>query len=116
MKSANLDKASIICGVPKDSILGPLLFLIYINDMPQALDSELLLYVDGTCLFFQHRNLKTIEEHLNRGFLTLVDCFVDNRLSVHFGKDKTKFVLFSPKHRSKSIGQIDISDKDVKIK
>ena len=46
----------------------------------------------------------------------MVDSFVDNRLSVHFGEDKTKSILFSPKHRSKSIGQIDISYKDIKIK
>ena len=84
--------------------------------MPQAVDSELLLYADDVCLVFQHRNIKTIEEHLNRDFSTLVDWFVDNRLSVHFGEDKTKSILFSPKHRSKSIGQIDISYKDVKIK
>ena len=39
-----------------------------------------------------------------------------NRLSIHFGEDKTKSILFSPKRKSKSIGQIDISDKDVKVK
>ena len=84
--------------------------------MPQAEDSELLLYTDDTCLVFQHRNIKTIEEHLNKDFSTLVDWFVDNKLSVHFCEDKTKSILFSPKHRSKSIGQKDISYKDVKIK
>ena len=60
--------------------------------------------------------LKTIEKHLNRHFSTLVDWFVDYRLSVHFGEDKTKSILFSPNHRSKSIGQIDISHKDAEIK
>ena len=94
MENANSDKASITCGVPQGSILGPLLFLIYINDMPQAVDSELLLYADDICLVFQHRNIKTIEEHLSRDFLTLVDWFVDNRLSAHFGEDKTKSILF----------------------
>ena len=84
--------------------------------MPQAEDSELLSYTDNTCLVFQHRNIKTIEEHLNKDFSTLVDWFVDNKLSVHFCEDKTKSILFSPKHRSKSIGQIDISYKDIKIK
>ena len=84
--------------------------------MPQPVDSELLLYVDDTCLVFQHRNIKTIEEHLNRYFSTLVDWFVDNRPSVTFGEDKTKSILFSPKDRSKSIQQIDISYKDIKIK
>ena len=81
--------------------------------MPQAVDIELLLYVDDTCFVFQHRNIKTIEEHLNRD---LVEWFVDNRLSVHFGEDKTESILFSPKHRSTSVGQIDISYKDIKVK
>ena len=81
-----------------------------------AVDSELVLYVNNTSLVFQHRNIKTIEEHLNRDFSTLVDLFVDNKLNVHFFEDKTKFILFSPKHRSKYTGQIDISYKDIKIK
>ena len=94
MENANSDKVSITCGVPQCSILGPLLFLIYINHMPQAVDSELLLYADDTCLAFEHRNIKTIEKNLNRYFSTLVDWFVDNRLIAHFGEDKTKSILF----------------------
>ena len=84
--------------------------------MSQAVDSEIFIYTNDTCPVFQHKNIKTIEEHLNRDFSTLADWFVDNKLSVHFGEDKTKSILFSPKCRSKSIGQIDISYKDVKIK
>ena len=57
-----------------------------------------------------------IEERLHRDFSTLVDWFVHNKLSVHIGEDKTKSMLFSPKYRSKSIGQTDISYKDIKIK
>ena len=73
MENANSDKASIKFGVPQDSILGLLIFLIYFNDMPQAVDNELLLYAGDNCLVFQQRNIKTIEEHLNKDFLTLVD-------------------------------------------
>ena len=69
MENAYSDKASITCDVPQGSILGPLLFLIYINDMPQDVDSEFLLYADDPCLFFQRRDIKTIEQHrLNRHF------------------------------------------------
>ena len=67
--------------------------------MPQAVDSELLLYVDDTCLVFQHKDTKTIEEHIHRGFSTLIDELVDNKLSLHFGGDKKKSILFSPKHK-----------------
>ena len=55
--------ASITCGVPQGSILGPLHFSIYINDMPKVVDGETLLYGDDTCLVFQHRYIKTVEEH-----------------------------------------------------
>ena len=82
-------------------IFGPLLFLTDINDIVQAAaDNALLLYVNDTCPFFQPRDIKIKEEHLNQDFLTLVNSFLNNKLSVHFGGDKIKIVLFSPKHRN----------------
>ena len=83
--------------MPQGLILGPLLLLICINDIPQAVDGGFLLCADDTCLVFQHKDIKTIEEHLNWDFPTLVDWFVDNKLSVHFDEDKAKSILFSPK-------------------
>ena len=52
------DKALISCGVPQGSILGPLLLLLYANDMVQAVDCDILLYADDTSLFFQHKDIK----------------------------------------------------------
>ena len=74
-----------LCRVPQGSILGPLLFLLYINDMPQAVDCELLLYADDTCLIFQHKDITEIESALNKNLSMLCDWFVDNKLSIHFG-------------------------------
>ena len=52
------DPGNLTCGVPQGSILGPLLFLLYVNDMSQAVKCDLLLYADDTCLTFQHENVK----------------------------------------------------------
>ena len=87
----------LLCGVPQGSILGPLIFLLYVNDMPQSIDLDLLLYADDSCLLFTDKNLKTIEEKLNRNFNSLCDWFVENKLSIHFGEDKTKCIIFGTK-------------------
>ena len=49
-KLSNFGKIS--CGVPQGSILEPLLFLIYVNDLPQVVKSNLLLYADDSCLMY----------------------------------------------------------------
>ena len=100
MENAYSDKTTIKCGVPQGSILAPLLFLIDINDTPQTEYSESL-YADDTYLIFQHKDIKTVKEHLNGDFLTLVDWFVDNKLSVYFGEGKIKSILFCPKNKNK---------------
>ena len=56
------------CGVPQGSILGPLLFLLYVNDMQQAIDCDLFLYADDSCLVFQHKNVRDIEINLKKNF------------------------------------------------
>ena len=72
---------NLLCGAPQGSILGPLLFL-YINDMSQAVDCELLLYVGDTCSIFQHKDITEIETALNKNFSILCDWFVDNKLFI----------------------------------
>ena len=62
------EPGNLLCGVPQGSILGPLFFLLYINDMPQAIDCELLLYADDTCLIFHHKDITKIETALNKKF------------------------------------------------
>ena len=85
--------ACVSSGVPQGSILGPLLFLIYINDMSQAAKRNLFLYADDTCLVCQHKDINEIEKQLNKDFQSICDWFVDNKLSIHFGDDKTTFCV-----------------------
>ena len=54
--------ADLQCGVSQGSILGSLLYLLYINNMPQAVYCVLFLYADDTCLLFQHKDLEWIKE------------------------------------------------------
>ena len=96
------------CGVPQGSILGPLLFILYVNDMPGAVNCEMLLYSDDNCLVFQAKDLDTIFDRLNTEFNKLCDWFLDNKLSFDIGKDKTKSILFTGKNRPKD-DQINIS-------
>ena len=51
------DLSKIYCGIPQGSILGPLLFLLYVNDMPQAVHSDLFLYADDSGQTFQYLQL-----------------------------------------------------------
>ena len=88
--------------------------LLSINGIPQSVNSKLLSYADDFCIAFQHEDIKTIQEHLNRNCSTLIDCLVDNKLSLKSGDDKTETIL--SRYRSKTVGQIYIFYKDVKIK
>ena len=103
-------------GVPQGSILGPLLFLLYVNDMPQAVNSELLLYADDTCLIYMGKNIQKIEEQLNSDFTSLCEWFIDNKLSVHFGEEKTKSILFGTKRQLKDQRDLNLKYGDIEIK
>ena len=83
--------------MPQGPIFISLPFLISIIDMPYTIDSELLLYTNDTYLVFQHKDIKTIEEHLNHDISIVIVWFVDNELSVHFGEDESKLILLPSK-------------------
>ena len=84
--------------------------------MPKAVVSDSLLYADDTCIVFQHENVTEIEKQLLKDFSSLCDWFVDNKLSVYFGQDKTKSILFGTKHKLRNAKALNIVYNGTEIK
>ena len=85
----------VTCGVPQGSILGPLLFLIYINDMNLAVESSTIFhFADDTNLLYSSKTIKKLKQNLNKDLMLLYDWLCANRLSLNTGK--TEFIVFRP--------------------
>ena len=89
------DTKPITCGVPQGSILGPLLFILYINDMHSCLkEATTYNFADDTSLLFSHKNTKVINKIMNSELKLLFDWLCANRLSLN--AKKTEFMIFRP--------------------
>ena len=61
-------------------------------------------------------DIHEIEKQLNIDFSNICDWFVNNKLSIHFGEDKTKSILFVSKFKEKNIKKLHIKYGDIQIK
>ena len=84
-----------ICGVPQGSVLGPLLFLLYINDLKSACTCDLLLYADDSALLVSHKDKNVVEKALSAELLNVSKWLYDNKLELQLGK--TESILFGSK-------------------
>ena len=75
------------CGVLQGSILGPSLFLLYINDIYNATEiSEFILFADDTNLFYSHDNVSSLMSLIHFELSMLSEWFQGNKLSVNISK------------------------------
>jgi ribonuclease P/MRP protein subunit RPP40 len=106
-KNKKSTKLKINCGVPQGSMLGPLLFIVYLNDLAYISDKlSTILFADDSNVFINGPNLIDIQTTLNHEIPKLVDWLLANRLSLNI--KKTHFMVFGQR-KTNNTSQISIN-------
>ena len=109
----NSSRKQIMCGVPQGSILGPLLFLLYVNDIHQACESSILSFADDTTLYISDHNLISLFGKVNEEINKLYKWFCANKLSLN--ANKTKYIVIRPKHRRCDLDNMNVLINDIPL-
>jgi len=99
-------------GVPQGSVLGPLLFLLYVNDISNAVPgAKIKLFADDTNLFLHDRNLSDLYCKANSSLEQLHKWFTANKLSLSIGK--TYYSVFGAREKDLKGLDLKINDKNI---
>ena len=94
LNNENTNLEIIRCGIPQGSILGPLLFLIFVNDLQKSTKFlDPIMFADDTNLFYSNKDINNLFKIANEELNEINEWFRANKLSINAGK--TKYIFFS---------------------
>ena len=100
-------------GVRQGSILGPLLFLIHINDLSMSVKTcNIQIYADDKMISFSHKDVSFIEEILTAEMTNIAKWLDNNRLIINLKQGKTESMLFGTANRLNSQSNLKVSMKE----
>lgn len=100
-------------GVPQGSILGPLLYLLYVNDIGNSCSGNILSFADDTTLYMSHSDLNELYAKANMHANELYQWFCSNKLSLN--AKKTKYIVLRPKHMKGDLSRYSITIDSTKL-
>ena len=101
------EEMSMRTGVQQGSVLGPLLFMIFINDLPNSIKHcKIVLYADDTAIFFAHKELPMIQSTLQQDLNALNNWFYENGLVVNCSK--TNILLYGSNKRLANVNNLTL--------
>ena len=107
INDSNSDPLPVTVGVPQGSILGPLLFIIYINDIVNVFAlMNTIMFADDTNLFFSNKDLSILFKTVNNELEKIAKWFKCNRLSLNL--DKTSYIIFTTRNKKIIDTNLDI--------
>ena len=100
-KTEQSEERTAKCGMPQGSILGPLLFILYVNDLPKVCSkSKVIFYADDTAILCKGKNIAKIQNMLNSEMSLCSDWLTQNKL--HLNVSKNKSMLFGTSQKLSS--------------
>jgi hypothetical protein len=107
------DVCYVTCGVPQGSVLGPLLFLVYMNDLSLCIDIPLIQYADDSALLVADKDINNLTQILNQNLMLCNEWLSHNLLTMH--PHKTEFIMFGPPRKLKKLKNVTFEYQGYKI-